>query len=129
MIRRTRNQQPVTWRALGCALALVLAGLGVRTAEAKDSPASTIVRLVSVGSILTADGTIWQFDPEDSRWLTIDQAFAKQGEDTHVLPLPVRPEEITEMLTFGFLRTRDGKCWLYDLDSDKWTALPPPPAR
>lgn len=87
---------------------------------------SPVVLLFSVGGVLTADGTLWQYRPDLDRWMTIDEAFEEQGRETHVLPLPVAAGEIVEMSTFGFLRTRGNQLWLYDIERDNWSQLPDP---
>ncbi len=87
---------------------------------------SRVVRLVSVGSVLTADGTIWMYRPDRKQWMTIDESFKAQGKQTHVLPLPVAVSAIQDMATFGCLLTNSGDCWLYNIESDKWEKLPAP---
>jgi hypothetical protein len=84
------------------------------------------VRVFGLGGVLTSDGTLWQFRPDKKQWLTIDEAFRTQGQETRVLPLPVKPEKIREMATWGFILTDSGSCWLYDLDENRWVELPPP---
>lgn len=96
-----------------------------RTAVAPTGSAP-VVLLFSVGGVLTADGTLWQYRPDLDRWMTIDEAFEEQGRETHVLPLPVPAGDIVEMSTFGFLRTRGNQLWLYDIERDKWSQLPNP---
>jgi hypothetical protein len=88
-----------------------------------------ILKLFGVGGVLTSDGTLWEYRPDLGRWITIDAAFKDQGRDTHVLPLPVAAGSIREIVTFGFLLTDQGECWLYDLEKDKWEKLPSPPSR
>ena len=38
----------------------------------------------------------------------------------NVLPLPVPASEVSRMEGFGFIVTRSGQCWLYNLDSNRW---------
>lgn len=87
-----------------------------------------ILRIFSVGGVLTDDGTLWQYSPS-RKWQTIDEAFRDQGRETKILPLPVAADEIEEMVTFGFLKTAGGSCWLYDLETNEWRELPPPPKK
>lgn len=93
------------------------------------APEGEIVRLISVGTVLTADGTIWAYRPDRERWMTIDESFSDEGRKTSILPLPVRPEEIREMVTFGFILTEEGICWLYDIEKNRWVRLPKPGSR
>lgn len=115
------------------ALFLALAGLTsipvAETASGANGQPGKVLKIYSVGAVLTSDGTLWEYRPDRGRWMTIDEAFKDQGRDTHVLPLPVPAESIAEMVTFGFLRTTAGDCWLYDIEKDKWEKLPPPPRR
>ncbi|MCK4305998.1 MAG: hypothetical protein KAY24_17295 [Candidatus Eisenbacteria sp.] len=98
------------------------AGLG-------DPPAGQIVLTYGVGGILTTDGTLWQYRPDLNKWLTIDAAFRQEGRTTsHVLPLPVPADQIQQMATWGFIVTTSGDVWLYEMATDKWKRLPPPPA-
>jgi hypothetical protein len=90
------------------------------------NPPGQIVRLLAVGSVLTADGGIWLYRPDRGRWMTVDDAFKEDGRTTHVLPLPVPVDSIREMITFGFLLTDTGECWLYLMDKDRWEKLPTP---
>lgn len=99
-------------------------------AEAAGSPsAGEIVLVYGVGGVLTSDGTLWQFRPDTAAWVTVDAAFEKEGRTTHVLPLPVPASQIAEMESFGFILTRGGSCWLYDLEKDSWREIGPPPRR
>jgi hypothetical protein len=114
--------------AAGLMLALT-APAPTRAAGSTETP-TRILRAVNVGTVLTADGMLWQYRPDQDRWRTVDEWFQQeQGKTTHILPLPVPAESIREMVTWGFLLTDSGECWLYDLDRDKWTKLPPPPGR
>ncbi len=113
---------------LGAALALILT-VPTLNAQTSGSAPGSILLLYSVGGALTSDGTLWQYRPDLRKWMTIDEAFNEQGRKTHVLPLPVRPDSIAEMSTFGFFRTRRNDLWLYDIERDKWQRLPPPNRR
>lgn len=99
-------------------------------AKAQPAPSSGQILLVyGVGGILTSDGTLWQYRPDQSAWLTVDEAFAQEGETTHILPLPVPASSIAMMDSFGFFVTKAGNCWLYDLEKDRWREIGSPPAR
>jgi hypothetical protein len=92
-------------------------------------PMGNILLAYAPGGVLTTDGTLWQFHPEKGAWITIDEAFRGQEKETHVLPLPVPAAEIARMESFGFLITRSGGCWLFDLERDRWRDLGHPPRR
>ncbi|MEZ4655155.1 MAG: hypothetical protein R3E12_16565 [Candidatus Eisenbacteria bacterium] len=127
------TDRPARLRDAGAAIAipLIVAGLWLAAAlltgpaAAQDSAPSPILRIFSVGGVLTADGTLWQYSPS-RKWQTIDEAFRDQGKETHILPLPVPAKSIEEMVTFGFLRTTGGDVWLYDLEKDEWNHLEQP---
>jgi len=110
--------------AIMVGLLLLLGSMDGAEAQAADRP-DEVLKLFGVGGVLTADGTLWQYTP-DKDWQTIDEAFRDQGKETHVLPLPVPAASVAEMLTFGFLLTDSGDCWLYDLENGEWEKLPPP---
>ncbi len=101
-------------------------GPATRAARAQSEAPQNVLRAFAVGGVLTADGTLWQYLPEKKRWYTIDEAFKAQGKDTRILPLPVRVEEIADLSTWGFLVSRTGACWLYDIEQRRWVELPPP---
>lgn len=82
--------------------------------------ASTIVATYGVGGVLKSDGRLYQWRPERKQWVTIDESFRLDGETRRILPLPVMPSEVVRMEGFGFLVTRSGTCWLYDLDANRW---------
>ncbi|MCA9754238.1 MAG: hypothetical protein KDA27_00440 [Candidatus Eisenbacteria bacterium] len=111
-------------------LAALVAGvpaLDAETTVAQDSP-GRILMVFSVGGVLTEDGTLWQYSPS-RKWQTIDEAFLDQGRETKILPLPVRANEIDDMETWGFFKTKSGACYLYDLETNEWRELPPPPRK
>ena len=127
-----RSSAPVGRRASIGLLALVLtlflawlSGPG-REAEAQASPKGKILLAWGVGGVLTDDGTLWQFRPESRRWVTVDQSFALDGERRKVLPLPVAADQVGEMHGFGFLVTKGGSAWLYDLDENRWESIGAP---
>lgn len=125
------------WRAAGLAVLAVffifggLAGPGTSPVAlaAGSGPMGNIALACGVGQVLTLDGTLWQFRPDTGAWVTVDEAFGKEGRQTHILPLPVKVAEIADMESFGFIVTRSGGCWLYDLEKDQWREIGPPPRR
>jgi hypothetical protein len=87
-----------------------------------------IILACGPGTVLTQDGTIWVYRPDHGEWLTIDRSFAEsEGRKTKVLPLPVPVANIADMASFGFIVTRTGTCWLYDLEKDHWREVGSPP--
>jgi hypothetical protein len=94
--------------------------------SAEASPRGKILLAWGVGGVLTTDGTLWQFRPESRRWVTVDQSFALDGERRKVLPLPVPADQVAEMQGFGFLVTKGGSAWLYNLDKNSWQNLGAP---
>ncbi|MEP7028035.1 MAG: hypothetical protein ABI960_05520 [Candidatus Eisenbacteria bacterium] len=80
----------------------------------------TIVATYGVGGVLKTDGRLYQWRPEKKQWVTIDESFRLDGETRSILPLPVSATEVTRMEGFGFLVTRSGTCWLYNLDTNRW---------
>ncbi len=94
------------------------AGAG-RSAEAA-STGTAIVATYGVGGVLKSDGKLYQWRPERKQWVTIDESFRLDGETRKVLPLPVVVTEVVRMEGFGFIVTRGGSCWLYNLDSNTW---------
>ncbi len=109
---------------------LLFASRGARLepepAWAQSPPANTVVITYGVGGVLTADGTLWQYRPDLARWMTIDEAFKEEGRATKVLPLPVPVDQIAELETWGFFRTKSGDLWLYEISIDTWKKLSPP---
>lgn len=97
-----------------------------RGAAGSSGNPGDIVLTYGVGGVLTADGTLWQYRPDQDEWLTIDEAFRGEGRTTRVLPLPVAVEEIADMATFGFIITTGGDSYLYDLNANQWKLLPQP---
>jgi hypothetical protein len=100
--------------------------LGVAPARADEAAGRTVLLSFGVGGVLTADGQLWQFRPDQNQWLAIDEAFQEEGRETHIVPLPVPAAEIAEMQSFGFLVTRTGEVWLYEFNTDDWRKLPSP---
>jgi hypothetical protein len=84
---------------------------------------STIVTTYGVGGVLKSDGRLYQWRPERRQWVTIDESFRLDGETRKILPLPVMPAEVVRMEGFGFIVTRGGTCWLYDLDANRWVNI------
>lgn len=132
VLGRRLASRPAAHTAAAILIAALLLGASGSTLDhpaAAQTPSNApgdVLRIYGVGGVLTRDGTLWQYRPEKKRWLTIDEAFREQGKETRVLPLPVRPEEIREMVTWGFLLTESGVCWLYDIDANRWDPLTPP---
>lgn len=87
-----------------------------------------ILGVYGVGGVIGEDGTLWQYMPDRKKWMTIDEAFSSEERETHVLPLPVPAGEIQFMESWGFLVTRAGVCWQYDLNSNRWENIGQPPA-
>lgn len=109
------------------AVALLLAvgwSLQARSPAEAASPAAVgrggVVATYGVGGILKSDGGLYQWRPEKKQWVTIDESFRLDGETRKVLPLPVPASEVSRMEGFGFLVTRSGGCWLYNLDTNRW---------
>ena len=119
---------------LGAASALVLVS-GPQwdgpTAQAAQPPVGPdrggVVATFGVGGVLTRDGDLWQYRPDKSRWLTLDESFASEGTSTKLVPLPVPADQIKSMETFGFIVTYSDECWLYDLDQHVWKNIGAPP--
>ena len=82
-----------------------------------------------VGGVIGEDGNLWQYMPDRKKWVSIDEAFKGEDRETHVLPLPVAVKDIQFMESWGFLVTRSGECWHYDLESNRWQNVGPPPMR
>jgi hypothetical protein len=59
--------------------------------------------------------------------MTLDESFALEGQATKVVPLPVSPENIRRMETFGFLVTKSDDCWLYNIEQQRWEPIGKPP--
>jgi hypothetical protein len=95
-------------------------------ARAADSPSGQAVLAFNIGGVLSRDGTLWVFRPDLDRWLTVDEAFREEGRETHILPLPVPVSEIADMETYGFILTRGGDIWFYEIEGDRWRKLQPP---
>jgi hypothetical protein len=113
-------------------LAVVVAGvgfgLGRASARAQDPPL-TVTGLFGVGGIIAARGdeaVLWQYMPNQKKWMTIDEAFKRDGRDTKILPLPVKAQEIRSMESWGFLVTTSGKLWQYDLETNRWVDIGTP---
>lgn len=106
------------------ATGLLLRGTALVDAQvAGKPPGSSIVATYGVGGVLKSDGKLYQWRPEKRQWVTIDESFRLDGESRTILPLPVAASEVARMEGFGFIVTRTGVCWLYDLDSNRWENL------
>lgn len=126
-----RSLAPGSWRQGVALLAGVAVALGlslVPSAGRSAAPAAavtgmtggTIVATYGVGGVLKSDGVLYQWRPEQKKWVTLDESFKLDGESRKVMPLPVRSTEVIRMEGFGFLVTRSGTCWLYNLDTNQW---------
>ena len=126
--RGTFIRQAIGVGLLAIPLTLVLAlpsGPGTDS-RAEAAPKGKVLLAWGVGGVLTDDGTLWQFRPESRRWVTVDQSFALDGERRSVLPIPVPADQVADMQGFGFLVTKEGSAWLYNLESNKWESLGAP---
>jgi hypothetical protein len=112
-------------RATGIVLTGVLL-VGFGRATARNKADSTIVGIYGVGGVLSESGALWQYLPDEKRWMTIDEAFQRDGRETHILPLPVPAKEIRFMESWGFLVTTEGKAWLYLQDENRWQDIGTP---
>jgi hypothetical protein len=109
---------------LGCVTVLLAFGLG--RAVGRPDPKATIVGVFGVGGVIAENGTLWQYHPGEKRWMTIDEAFKLDNRETRILPLPVPAAQIRFMESFGFLVTKDGQVWQYDLDTNRWQNIGTP---
>ena len=121
-IRSIVRLAPLGLAGFALVAALTLAGSipGERPAPAEAAAGSSIVATYGVGGVLKSDGNLYQWRPERKQWVTIDESFRLDGETRKILPLPVVATEVARMEGFGFLVTRGGTCWLYNLDSNRW---------
>lgn len=87
-----------------------------------------IVSTFGVGGVVLENGELWQYRPDKKNWITLDESFALEGQGTSVYPLPVAVSDILYMETFGFLVTRSGDCWLYNIDEHRWESVGGPPS-
>jgi hypothetical protein len=110
--------------AVGLALVLVVAAAGLAPQPASVAATATakpsIVATYGVGGVLKSDGKLYQWRPEKKMWVTIDESFRMDGESRMVLPIPVAASEVARMEGFGFIVTKSGACWLYNLDTNRW---------
>ena len=107
--------------AATAAVAIGLSALwALRADSAAPASGSSVVATYGVGGVLKSNGFLYQWRPEKKVWVTIDESFRMDGENRKVLPLPVGASEVARMEGFGFIVTRSGTCWLYNLDSNRW---------
>ncbi len=99
---------------------------GTARAAEPGKPPTSVVRICMQGGVVTSDGQVWVYRPDLDKWMTLDEAFRNEGKTTHVVPLPVGIDEIQDMETFGFILTRKGEIWLYEVEADRWRKLPHP---
>jgi len=114
---RTIGKRALSGVAVAGTLAL---GFGFGSAWGRTKADATIVGLFGVGGVISESGTLWQYMPDDKKWMTIDEAFQRDGRETHILPLPVAARDIKFMESWGFIVARDGTVWQYDLEGNKW---------
>ncbi|HZM16362.1 MAG TPA: kelch repeat-containing protein [Candidatus Krumholzibacteria bacterium] len=113
-----------------CCAAAAAAALSVafQSGRGDQGPAPPrILGVYGVGGVIGEDGTLWQYMPDRKKWLSIDEAFRGEDQETHILPLPVAAKDIQFMESWGFLVTRSGECWHYDLAANRWQNVGPPP--
>jgi hypothetical protein len=96
----------------------------VELGDGRDKPGITAT--FGVGGVMTWEGDLWQYRPDKQKWMTLDESFALEGQATKVVPLPVSPENIRRMETFGFLVTRTDDCWLYNIEQQRWEPIGKP---
>jgi hypothetical protein len=89
-------------------------------AQAQAAAGSAVVATYGVGGVLKSNGSLYQWRPEKKTWVTIDESFRLDGETRKVLPLPVAAVDVARMEGFGFIVTKSGSCWLYNLDTNRW---------
>jgi hypothetical protein len=89
-------------------------------AQAQAAAGSAVVATYGVGGVLKSNGSLYQWRPEKKTWVTIDESFRLDGETRKVLPLPVAAADVARMEGFGFIVTKSGSCWLYNLDTNRW---------
>ena len=103
------------------AVTIGLATLWVLHADSQAAPAGgSVVATYGVGGILKSNGYLYPYRPEKKAWVTIDESFRLDGETRKVLPLPVAASDVARMEGFGFIVTKTGSCWLYNLDTNRW---------
>jgi hypothetical protein len=107
--------------AVAAALALAVGIVALTRGGSSAAPVtSSIVATYGVGGVLKSDGVLYQWRPEQKTWANIDESFRLDGETRHVLPIPVPASDVARMEGFGFIVTRSGACWLYNLDTNRW---------
>lgn len=122
------NRIPLVLAAVATAAVLALAAgskAGSSAAAGTAPPraasgSSPILATYGVGGVLKSDGKLYQWRPEKKQWVTIDESFRLDGESRSILPLPVAATDVGRMEGFGFIVTRSGNCWLYNLDTNRW---------
>lgn len=112
-------------------VALVVVGIafGLGRASARTREPFNVIGPFGVGGVIAARGeeaVLWQYLPDQKKWMTIDEAFRGEGRETKILPLPVKAKEIRFMESWGFLVTQAGVVWQYDLETNKWVDIGTP---
>ena len=109
---------------VGCGVAILAFGLGRATGKTRAD--ATILGVYGVGGVISESGTLWQYHPKEKRWMTIDEAFKSNDKETHILPLPVPVAQIRFMESWGFLVTKTGQVWHYDIEANRWVDVGTP---
>jgi hypothetical protein len=109
---------------VGCGGAILAFGLGRATGRTRAD--ANIIGVYGVGGVISESGTLWQYQPKEKRWMTIDEAFKSTQKDTRILPLPVPADQIRFMESWGFLVTKGGRVWQYDLEENRWVNIGTP---
>jgi len=123
------------WKFAGFLLAAFAGGMAGSVLLRPEAPSAGVpaqgspgvVGTFGVGGVLTWEGELWQYRPDKKQWVTLDESFALEGQATSIVPLPIRPQNIRSMETFGFLVADNDDCWLYDLENRRWTNVGKPP--
>ncbi|MFQ5600843.1 MAG: hypothetical protein ACE5G2_09850 [Candidatus Krumholzibacteriia bacterium] len=101
-------------------LGAVFLGFQSGRAQSEGEDTSWIIGVYGLGGIISEDGSLWQWMPDQRKWMTIDEVLGAEGMQTQILPLPVDVHDIRFMETWGFLVTHDGQVWHYSLNEQRW---------
>lgn len=128
-MRPSRRLRAVLIPAAGVLLILMAWAFWPAPPSQAGPPGKEVVMTFGPGGVLTRDGGLWQYRLDTQDWVTIEKAFADQGINAGILPLPVPVNQIQSMESFGFILTIKGECWLYDLEDDAWKNIGTPSGR